>query len=156
MIWLTVSSKGVCESYIHRNNGSINADVYLNQCVKSKLIPFIKKHHTNDDIIFWPDLARAHYSKEVLIYFDEASVPIIPKTTNPPKVAQGRPIEDFRGVLVQLIREHNLEAKTTKQLERRIRKILKKINITLLQSMMENVRKNFRKMYTEGVFSICH
>ena len=59
MIWLTVSSKGVCEPYIHRSNGSVNADVYLNQCVKSKLIPFIKKYHANDDMIFYPDLARA-------------------------------------------------------------------------------------------------
>ena len=92
-----------------------------------KLIPFIKKYHTNDDaMIFWSDLARAHYSKEVLTYFDEASVPIVPKTINPPNIPQGRPIEDFWGVLVQLIYEQNLEAKTAKQLERRIRKTLKK------------------------------
>ena len=104
-------------------------------------------------MIFWPDLARAHYSKEVLTYFDGASVP---KTINPPNIAQGRPIEDFWGVLVQLIYEHNWQAKTTKQLECRIRKILKKIDIILLQSMMENFRKNLRKMYTESVFSICH
>ena len=44
-----------------------------------KLIPFITKYHTNDDAM--PDLACAHYSKEVLTYFDEASVP---KTMNPP------------------------------------------------------------------------
>ena len=72
-------------------------------------------------MILWPDLARAHYSKEVLTYFDEAS---LPKTMNPPNITQGRPIEDFWDVLVQLIYEHNLEAKPTKQLERRIRKIL--------------------------------
>ena len=108
-------------------------------------------------MIFWPDLARAHHSKEMLTHFDEASVPIVSKTINPPNIAQGRPIEDFRGVLVQLIYEHNWEAKTTKQLECRIGKILKNIDITLLQSMMENVRKqNLRKMCTEGVFSICH
>ena len=79
-------------------------------------------------MIFWSDLARAHYSKEVLTYLDEASVP---KTISPPSIAQGRPIEDFWDVLVQLIYAHNLEAKTTKQLERRIRKILKRIDITL-------------------------
>ena len=77
-------------------------------------------------MIFWPDLARTHYSKEVLTYFDEASVPIVSKTINPPNIVQGRPIEDFWDVLVQLIYEHNLEANTTKQLERRIRKTLKK------------------------------
>ena len=90
-------------------------------------------------MIFWPDLAHAHYSKEVLTHFDEASRP---KTINPPNIAQGRPIEDFWDVLVQLIYEHDWKAKTTKQLERRIRKILKRSDITLLQSRMENVRKN--------------
>ena len=84
-------------------------------------------------MIFWPDLARAHYSKEVLTYFDEASRP---KTMNPPNIAQRRPIEDFSGILVQLIYEHNWQAKITKQLQRRIRKILKKIDITLLWRML--------------------
>ena len=74
-------------------------------------------------MIFWPDLARAHHSKEVLTYFNEASVP---KTINPPNIAQGCLVEDFSSVLVQLIYEHNWKAKTTKQLEHRIRKILKK------------------------------
>ena len=74
-------------------------------------------------MIFWSDLARAHYSKEVLTYFDEAS---LPKTMNLSNITQVRPIEDFWGALVQLIYEHNWEAKTTKQLERRIRKTLKK------------------------------
>ena len=74
-------------------------------------------------MILWPDPARAHYSKEVLTYVDEA---FGPKTMNPPNIAQGHPIEDFWNVLVQLVYEHNLEAKTTKQLERRIRIILLK------------------------------
>ena len=75
-------------------------------------------------MIFWSNLTRAHYSKEVFTYFDEVSVPIVPKTMNPPNIAQGRPVEDFWDALVQLIYEHNWEAKTTKQLEHRIRKIL--------------------------------
>ena len=92
----------------------------------------------------------------MLTYLNEASVPLVPITISPTNILQGCPIEDFWGVLVQLIYEHNWEATTTKQLERRIRKTLKEIDITLLQSMMENVRKNLRKVYTEGIFSICH
>ena len=91
------------------------------------------------------------YSKEVLTYFDEA---FVPKTMNPPNIAQGRPIEDFWGVLVQLIYEHNLEAKTTKQLERRIRKILKNIDITLSQNMMENVRNLSKNVYRRCIFHL--
>ena len=81
---------------------------------------------------------------------------VVPKTINPPNIPQGRPIEDFWGVLAQLVYEKNWEATTVKQLERRIRKKLKEIDITLLQSMMEKVKSNLRKMYTDGVFSTCH
>lgn len=94
----------------------------MNQCVKSRLIPFIEKHHANDEILFWPDLARAHYSKEVLDYLETLSVPIVQEANNPPNVPQGRPIEDFWGALAQLVYEQNWDAKTLKQLERRIKK----------------------------------
>ena len=60
------------------------------------------------------EITESH-SKEVLTYFDEAS---LPKTINPPNIAQGCPIEDFWNVLVQLIYEHIWETKTTKQLQR--------------------------------------
>ena len=156
MIWLAMSSKGVSEPYIHRSKGAINADTYLNQCIKSKLIPFINKYHPTDDVIFWPDLAQAHYSTEVLVFLEASYVSVVPKAINPPNIPQGRPIEDFWGVLAQLVYEKNWETTTVKQLERRIRKKLKEIDITLLQSMMEKVKNNLRKMYTDGVFSTCH
>ncbi len=121
MVWLAVSAKGISESYIYRNKNALSGNVYLNQCVKSKLFPFIKKFHSN-----------------------------------PPNIPQGRPIEDFWSILAQQVYEQNWEAKTTKQVERRIRKKLKQIDGTVLQHMMEDVRKNLRKMYAGGVFSVCH
>ncbi|CAF3572187.1 unnamed protein product [Rotaria sp. Silwood1] len=87
MVWLAISSKGISEPYVHRSKNVIDGDIYLNQCVKSKLIPFIEKHHSNDEILFWPDLAKAHYSKEVLDYLESVSVPIIPKINNPPNIS---------------------------------------------------------------------
>ena len=85
----------------------------------------------------------------MLTYFDEASVPIVPKTINLPNIPQGRSIEDFWNVLVQLIYENNREAKPMKQVEHRIRKALKKINITLLQRMLE---KTFEKCILKVYF----
>ena len=156
MIWLAMSSKGVSEPYIHQSKGAINADTYLNQCIKSKLIPFINKYHPTDDVIFWPDLAQAPYSTEILAFLEASSVSVVPKAINPPNIPQGRPIEEFWVVLTQLVYEKNWEATTVKQVERRIRKKLKEIDITLLRSMMEKVKSNLRKMYTDGVFSTCH
>ncbi|CAF3461979.1 unnamed protein product [Rotaria sp. Silwood1] len=156
MVWLAISPKRSSEPYVHQSKNVIGGDIYLNQCVKSKSIPFIEKHHSNDEILFWPDIAKAHYSKEVLDYLESVSVPIIPKINNPPNIPQGRPIEDFWSVLAQLVYEKNWEAHTVKQLERRIKKKLKEVDISVLQRMMDDVRKNLRKMYTDGVFSTCH
>ena len=151
-----MSSKGVSEPYIHRSKGAINADTYRNQCIKSKLIPFINKYHPTDDVIFWPDLAQAHYSTEFLAFLEASSVSVVPKAINSPNMPQGHPIEDFRSVLAQLVYEKNWKTTTIKHLERRLRKKLKEIDITLLQSRMEKVKNNLRKMYTDGVFSTCH
>ncbi|CAF5142165.1 unnamed protein product, partial [Rotaria sp. Silwood1] len=112
MVWLAISSKRISEPYVHQSKNVIGGDIYLNQCVKSKSIPFIEKHHSNDEILFWPDIAKAHYSKEVLDYLESVSVPIIPKINNPPNIPQGRPIEDFWSVLAQLVYEKNWEAHT--------------------------------------------
>ncbi len=111
LVCLAISSKGISEPYIHRSKNAIDGEVYLNQCIKSKLIPFIDKHHSNDEILFWPDLAKAHYSKDVLNFLASEFIPIVPKDSNPPNVPQGRPIEDFWGVLAELVYEENWEAK---------------------------------------------
>ena len=49
---------------------------------------------------------------------------VVAKAINPQNILQRRPIEDFSGVLAQLVYEKNWEATTVKQLERRIRKKL--------------------------------
>ena len=46
-------------------------------------------------------------------------------------------------------------AQTVKQLERRNRKQLKEVVTSVLQRMMDVIRKNRREMYTDGDFSIC-
>ncbi|CAF4137061.1 unnamed protein product, partial [Rotaria sordida] len=109
MVWLAISSKGISEPYIHRSKNAISENVYLNQYVKPKLMPFIEKHLVNDEILFWLDLAHAHYSNVVLTYSESESVPIVPKANNPPNIPQERSIEDFWGILAQLVYEQNWE-----------------------------------------------
>jgi hypothetical protein len=35
------------------------------ECLDPYLLPFIKKYHRNDQYVFWPDQASAHYAKKV-------------------------------------------------------------------------------------------
>ena len=39
-----------------------NTDIYINECLQPKLLAFIHKHHSDFNYLFWPDLAKAHYS----------------------------------------------------------------------------------------------
>lgn len=48
------------------NSGlAVNKEVYITKCLPV-LDTFIKKHHQHDEVVFWPDLASAHYAKDTL------------------------------------------------------------------------------------------
>lgn len=67
---------------------------YDDNCLLA-LKKFIDKYHLNDNIVFWPDLASAHYAKTPLESLDHLGIDFIPKVQNPPNVPQLRPIEKF-------------------------------------------------------------
>ena len=43
---------------------TLTADIYIKECLKKRLVPFIKSH--NILTLFWPDLALIHYSKKTM------------------------------------------------------------------------------------------
>jgi hypothetical protein len=49
--------------------GTMNADLYLNECLKKRLMPFIQKNYPDKNILFWSDLATAHYSLSKQVHF---------------------------------------------------------------------------------------
>ena len=86
LVWLAVSAKRCSKPYIYKSNNAVTGDVYLKQCVQRRLIPFIKTHHSKIKFIFWPDLAKAHYTRQVLGTLTENCIQFVPKETNPPNV----------------------------------------------------------------------
>ena len=79
-------------------DGNSNQDVYLKNCIKQGLEPFIQKFHKNDKILFWPDLATSHYAKKVTEYLMSSNIDFVQKDENPPNVPQLRTIEKFRAL----------------------------------------------------------
>jgi len=70
LVWIAISPKRY-DSTIFRDSGlAINRFVYRDECLDPYLLPFIKKYHYgiswNDQYVFWPDKASAHYAKEVI------------------------------------------------------------------------------------------
>ena len=65
MVWMAISAKGVSNVYVHRGKQAVDQKIYLKECINRRLLPFVDKYHSNGNILFWPDLARSHYSKIV-------------------------------------------------------------------------------------------
>ena len=86
--------------------------------IASKKSLFLKKFFI-DNYIFWPDSARAHYSKETQVWLN-GKVTYVFKHLNPPNVQQARTTENFWGCLAQKVYEVGWEANTEQELRRRI------------------------------------
>ena len=76
LIWQAIAENvEVSEPYVTK--GTINKDIYLEECVKRRLIPFISKSKENHNVLFWPDLATSHYAKCVKDYLVSENVDFV-------------------------------------------------------------------------------
>lgn len=64
MLWIAISNKGISASFFQKGGLVINQRIYINKCLKSRLLPSIKKYHQDNNYVFWPDKAISHYSKK--------------------------------------------------------------------------------------------
>jgi hypothetical protein len=90
---MAVSPKGMSRVYVHRSKIAVRTQTYLNECIRKRLIPFINRYHVGDSVLFWPDLASAHYAREVQAFLTDHGVSYVKRGQNPPNVPQARPIE---------------------------------------------------------------
>ena len=125
MIWMGMSSKGTSDIYVHKSIQAVNQETYLKECINKRLLPFIAKYHSNGNYLFWPDLAKAHYSNIVQQCLTEKNLPFVSRVNNPPNVPQARPTET---VLERKIYENNWEAKNIDHLVKKSNK--KQKNLT--------------------------
>ena len=155
LVWMAVSPKGMSRVYVHRSKVAVNTKTYLNECIRKRLIPFINGYHDGDSILFWPDLASAHYAREVQALLTDHSINYVQRGRNPPNVPQARPIETIWSLLEQKVYGHNWEAKNLDQLAKRITLKAKELDQTIVTRMLLSVKQKLLKMYREGVYSVC-
>ena len=85
-----------------------------------KLKKFINEVHKKDKIVFWPDLASAHYSNKVQDYLKGKNIEYVPRDKNPANVPELRPIEDFWTEVKRLVYADNWQAENLCQLRNRV------------------------------------
>ena len=139
LVWVAISPRGMSQSFIAPSGLSVNQDVYLNECVKKRLIPYIEKYHSDNNYVFWPDLASSQYANSVLTWLREKNVTFVEKEDNPPCVPELRPIENFWSILKGQVYSKGWEAKTVDELKRRIKYCLKKVDLKLIHKMVSDV-----------------
>ncbi len=61
MLWIAISKNGMSKPYLQKSGPAIDQNVYKRECLQKQLIPYLKENHFDDNYIFWPDKASAHY-----------------------------------------------------------------------------------------------
>ena len=154
LVWIAFSAKGVSQPLIVPcKSVSINQHIYLTECLQKRLLPFIQKHHQDNNYVFWPDLATSHYAKSCVDWMSK-NIVFVPKSMNPPNVPQARPIENFWGDLAQKVYNDGWQAQTEKELLTRIDKCLKEFTLSIyLQAHISSVKNKLRKIADLGVLA---
>ena len=151
LVWLAMSKCGVSEIFTCPSGLAINQEIYRVECLKRRLIPFIKKYHSQDEIIFWPDLATSHYAESVCDFMIEENIPFVEKYENPANIPECRSVERFWAILKSKVYEDNWEAKNLKELEKRIRFCLKNIDTNALAKLFNGIPSKLAFIGWHGV-----
>jgi len=94
LVWQAIDCFGnISEPFITK--GFMNHDIYKDECLKKRLLPFIRKHHNINDILFWPDVATSHYTKIVTSIMESQNLNFVLKASNALSVPLCSPIEKF-------------------------------------------------------------
>jgi len=140
MIWIAISSEGHSVPYFKESKGAIDANIYIEEALKKRLIPFLK-HHSGKPL-FWPDKASCHYAKRTLEFLANNSIDIVEKQSNPTNAPQLRPIETFWSHLKAKVYANGYQASSIDDLIRKIKKELKTFSLGYFQNLMKNIKKN--------------
>jgi transposase len=151
LVWAAISKKGVSAVFTCPSGLAINQVIYREQCLERRLLPFIQKYHSQDEIIFWPDLASSHYAESVCDFMIENKITFVEKYENPANLPECRPIEQFWTILKQMVYADAWQAKTLEELKLRILKCIKRIDTTQFETLFESMLRNLKDVAIKGV-----
>lgn len=142
LIWQAICTCGL-KSKAFITTGTVNQEIYVNKCLKKCLLPFINSH--DKSVLFWPDLATAHYGKYATEWYKENGISVVAKDTNPPNCPQLRPIERFWAIMKRKLLKTKKCVKNEKDLLRYWNQVAKTVTETDVQRLMKGVKSKIRK-----------
>ena len=147
-VWVAFSEHAISQPFFLQR-GAMDAGTYRTKC-PPKLQEFVQDNYRGQKVIFWPDLAPAHYQKDVLKTLADMKIPVVSKADNRRATSQIRPIERLWALLKALVHARGFEAQTKDQLIAGIRRELTKVTAQTRQSVWRSVRTNIRTVADGG------
>ena len=152
LVWVAISSKGISKLYFVPSKQAINQHIYLNECIKKRLLPFLNEYYKhNQGYVFWPDLASAHYAANVTDFMKEKNILFVPKSINPANTPEARPIEDFWSQFKRAVYAGGWQAENLDQLKKRIIYCYNKMDQSVFQALAQDTKK---RLYNISKFGI--
>lgn len=152
LVWQAIDEFGnVSDPFV--STGTVNGEVYLKECLKKRLMPFIQKYHQNSKVLFWMDMASSHYKKEVTDWLTAQGIDFVGKKENAPNVPQARPIEKFWALSKAEYKRHRRTSKSLASFRKIWKKISTKVAEESAQALMKEARRYLRSIGYGYVYS---
>jgi len=149
LVWAAISEFGISDLYYHQCSGAMNADIYIQECIKNRLRKFVQKH--NCRTIFWPDLASSHYARKTLDTLEELQINYVSKDCNPHNVPQLRPIETFWSNLKAAVYSDGFAPENVEQLINKVKICVKKFKPDYFRRLMVKMKKKINLASENGL-----
>ena len=141
MVWQAICSCGRrSEPFI--TNQTMTAYLYIKECLKKRLLPFIRSHRV--PVKFWPDLATIHYAGKTNRWYEENQVDVIPKVMNPPNCPQFRPIERYWAMVKRILKKNGGSSKDIKNFRQKWKKFSGKVTEATVHQLMSTIKRKLR------------
>lgn len=152
LVWAAVSCRGMSTLCIRKTKAeAVNAEIYVKECLRKHLLPFLKEKYPSGHFVFWQDLASCHYAKFTQNWLSEEKVPVISKKINPPNAPQIRPIERFWAHLKAKVYADGWTAQSEDQLCRRIKEKAKTFNDLYFSKLFEHFKERIIRAHLKGL-----
>lgn len=143
MVWQAICSCGLkSEAYV--TTGTINSQIYVDECLEKRLLPFIRKHQVIP--LFWPDLASCHYANNTIKWYNGKQVNFVHRDCNPPNSPELRPIEQYWSIVKGILKKTGQEIQTIGQFQSKWQWASNKVNKTSVQTLMGPIRRKVRSV----------
>lgn len=155
LVWQAISSHGHRSQPFITTGQAITGALYLEHCIRERLLPFIDQHYQRGQVLFWPDLATAHYQKDVLAALQEYGIEVVPRNKNPPNIPQARPIERYWALVKQVYRGRKKPAKNLTSFKLMFNNDSRKVSDESVLRLMDNIPHLLYQIGYKGVYHSC-